>query len=149
MYDPICDLLCGWWKLQIKLMIYIYYVYEATTTIGSNQMKDFGNQALQWSMKPYIAIIKFVKHIVGPKVLGKTCHVVINHDGNVSIWEGQNYGIIPPCQNPKMPSHLNSICFYSIASTRYGDNFDGKWQVFVFAWHCIGIQRLARRPVNP
>eukprot|EP00850_Spirogloea_muscicola_P021580 SM000255S08759 [mRNA] locus=s255:62245:63683:+ [translate_table: standard] len=41
-------------------------------------------------------------------------------------WEGQSYGIIPPGENPKKPGTPNTVRLYSIASTRYGDDFDGR-----------------------
>jgi ferredoxin--NADP+ reductase len=63
---------------------------------------------------------------VGPKAPGETCHIVIEHGGDVPYWEGQSYGIIPPGENPKKPGTPNSVRLYSIASTRYGDDFDGK-----------------------
>jgi hypothetical protein len=46
--------------------------------------------------EPYIGTIKSVKRIVGPNAPGETCHIVIDHEGNVPYWEGQSYGIIPP-----------------------------------------------------
>lgn len=46
--------------------------------------------------KPYTATIVSVERIVGPKAPGETCHIVIDHGGNVPYWEGQCYGIIPP-----------------------------------------------------
>ena len=45
---------------------------------------------------PYTASIVSVERIVGPKAPGETCHVVIDHGGNVPYWEGQSYGVIPP-----------------------------------------------------
>ncbi|KAK9088581.1 hypothetical protein Scep_027663 [Stephania cephalantha] len=70
--------------------------------------------------QPYNATIVSVERLVGPKAPGETCHIVIDHDGNVPYWEGQSYGIIPP------PGTPNTVRLYSIASTRYGDSFDGK-----------------------
>ncbi|KAK6154829.1 hypothetical protein DH2020_009077 [Rehmannia glutinosa] len=64
--------------------------------------------------------------LVGPKAPGETCHIVIDHGGNVPYWEGQSYGIIPPGENPKKPGSPHNVRLYSIASTRYGDFFDGK-----------------------
>ncbi|KAG2330721.1 hypothetical protein Bca52824_001901 [Brassica carinata] len=55
-----------------------------------------------------------------------TCHIVIDHDGKVPYWEGQSYGVIPPGENPKKPGAPHNVRLYSIASTRYGDSFDGK-----------------------
>ena len=45
---------------------------------------------------PYTATIVSVERIVGPKAPGETCHIVIDHGGNVPYWEGQSFGIIPP-----------------------------------------------------
>jgi ferredoxin--NADP+ reductase len=45
---------------------------------------------------PYTATIVSVERAVGPNAPGETCHVVIDHGGNVPYWEGQSYGIIPP-----------------------------------------------------
>lgn len=44
--------------------------------------------------EPYTATIVSVDRIVGPQ--RETCHIVIDHDGNVPYWEGQSYGVIPP-----------------------------------------------------
>ena len=46
--------------------------------------------------EPYIGTVLSVERIVGPNATGETCHIVIDHDGNVPYWEGQSYGIIPP-----------------------------------------------------
>ncbi|KAK3016130.1 hypothetical protein RJ639_007673 [Escallonia herrerae] len=115
---------------------------------------------------PYTAIIASVERIVGPKAPGETCHIVIDHGGNVPYWEGQSYGVIPPVlgpcpsdplrwmyldrhivllivieldydaettilpvdtgENPKKPGAPHNVRLYSIASSRYGDSFDGK-----------------------
>lgn len=45
---------------------------------------------------PYIAKIVSVERIVGAKAPGETCHIVIDHGGNVPYWEGQSYGVIAP-----------------------------------------------------
>ncbi|GJN24500.1 hypothetical protein PR202_gb12243 [Eleusine coracana subsp. coracana] len=76
--------------------------------------------------EPYTATIVSVERLVGPKAPGETCHIVIDHGGNVPYWEGQSYGVIPPGENPKKPGSPNTVRLYSIASTRYGDSFDGK-----------------------
>nr|AAM96978.1 ferredoxin--NADP+ reductase-like protein [Arabidopsis thaliana] len=76
--------------------------------------------------EPYTATIVSVERIVGPQAPGETCHIVIDHDGNVPYWEGQSYGVIPPGENPKKPGAPHNVRLYSIASTRYGDSFDGK-----------------------
>ncbi|GJN23111.1 hypothetical protein PR202_gb10730 [Eleusine coracana subsp. coracana] len=87
--------------------------------------------------EPYTATIVSVERLVGPKAPGETCHVVIDHGGNVPYWEGQSYGdssyvdfntdlLLEPGENPKKPGAPHNVRLYSIASTRYGDNFDGK-----------------------
>ncbi|EPS58368.1 hypothetical protein M569_16446, partial [Genlisea aurea] len=76
--------------------------------------------------EPYTGTIVSVERIVGPRAPGETCHIVIDHGGNVPYWEGQSYGIIPPGENPKKPGSPHNVRLYSIASTRYGDFFDGK-----------------------
>ncbi|KOM53163.1 hypothetical protein LR48_Vigan09g182200 [Vigna angularis] len=76
--------------------------------------------------EPYTATIVSVERLVGPKAPGETCHIVIDHGGNVPYWEGQSYGVIPPGENPKKPGAPHNVRLYSIASTRYGDFFDGK-----------------------
>ncbi|KAK9085840.1 hypothetical protein Sjap_026251 [Stephania japonica] len=71
--------------------------------------------------QPYTATIVSVERLVGPKAPGETCHIVIDHDGNVPYWEGQSYGIIAPGENPKKPGNPNTVRLYSIASTRVPD----------------------------
>ncbi|CAK9141163.1 unnamed protein product [Ilex paraguariensis] len=75
---------------------------------------------------PYTATIVSVERLVGPKAPGETSHIVIDHGGSVPYWEGQSYGVIPPGENLKKPGTPNNVRLYSIASTRYGDFFDGK-----------------------
>lgn len=76
--------------------------------------------------EPFIGTVKSVERIVGPNATGETCHIVIEHNGDMPYWEGQSYGIIPPGENPKKPGQPNTVRLYSIASSRYGDEFDGK-----------------------
>ncbi|XP_037477101.1 ferredoxin--NADP reductase, embryo isozyme, chloroplastic-like [Triticum dicoccoides] len=67
---------------------------------------------------PYTASIVSVERIVGPKAPGETCHIVIDHGGNPFVhFQGEN---------PKKPGAPNTVRLYSIASTRYGDSFDGR-----------------------
>lgn len=88
--------------------------------LAAPPMNTYKNKA------PFTGTIKSVERIVGPNATGETCHIVIDHEGKVPYWEGQSYGIIPPGDNPKKPGTPNSVRLYSIASTRYGDEFDGK-----------------------
>lgn len=53
---------------------------------------------------PYTATIVSVERLVGPKAPGETCHIVIDHGGNVPYWEGQSYGVIPSV------SHYSIFC---------------------------------------
>eukprot|EP01025_Chloroclados_australasicus_P014992 TRINITY_DN1710_c0_g1_i4.p2 TRINITY_DN1710_c0_g1~~TRINITY_DN1710_c0_g1_i4.p2 ORF type:complete len:381 (+),score=46.23 TRINITY_DN1710_c0_g1_i4:68-1210(+) len=78
--------------------------------------------------KPFKAKIKSVERIVGPKATGETCNIVIDTNGDIPFWEGQSYGVIPPgtkvnSRGKEMP---HGTRLYSIASSRYGDYFDGK-----------------------
>merc|ERR1719311_70395 len=77
---------------------------------------------------PFKAKVKSVERIVGPNATGETCHIVIEHQGEVPYWEGQSYGVIPPGTkvNARGKEVAHGVRLYSIASTRYGDEFDGK-----------------------
>jgi hypothetical protein len=94
--------------------------------------------------EPYVGTIESVERIVGPNSPGETCHVVINHAGNMPYWEGQSYGIIPPGTkiNSKGKEVPHGVRLYSIGSTRYGDGFDGFDGLFV------GRDRIRLAPVG-
>lgn len=85
-------------------------------------MNTFSNKA------PLPAKIVSVERIVGPKATGETTHIVIDHGGKMPYWEGQSYGVIPPGSkvNSKGKEVPHGVRLYSIASTRYGDAYDGK-----------------------
>ncbi|KAL6768198.1 FNR1 [Auxenochlorella protothecoides x Auxenochlorella symbiontica] len=78
--------------------------------------------------KPFKAKVISVERIVGPKATGETCHIVLETGGEIPFAEGQSYGVIPPGTkiNSKGKEVPHGTRLYSIASTRYGDNFDGK-----------------------
>lgn len=57
---------------------------------GPMPINTFGPKA------PFIARIRSVEKIVGPKATGETFHVIIETDGKIPYWEGQSYGVIPP-----------------------------------------------------
>lgn len=107
--------------------------YEVTdrsdTAFPQKEMEAFDCPINTYKNKaPFKAKIKSVERIVGPNATGETCHIVIEHDGEVPYWEGQSYGVIPPgtkinARGKEMP---HGVRLYSIASTRYGDTFDGK-----------------------
>ena len=77
---------------------------------------------------PFVGTVKSVERIVGPNATGETCHIIIEHGGKMPFWEGQSYGVIPPGTkvNSKGKEVPHGVRLYSIASTRYGDEFDGK-----------------------
>jgi len=74
---------------------------------------------------PYLSKVISVKRIVGPTATGETCHIIMDHKGEMPYWEGQSYGVIPPGTNPKN-GKPNTVRLYSIASSRYGDDMTGK-----------------------
>jgi ferredoxin--NADP+ reductase len=85
-------------------------------------MNTFGNKA------PFAGKIVSVERIVGPKATGETTHIIIDHQGKMPYWEGQSFGVIPPGfkVNSKGKEVPHGVRLYSIASSRYGDAFDGK-----------------------
>jgi hypothetical protein len=74
---------------------------------------------------PFIGKILSSQKIVGPSAPGEICNVVIDHRGELPYWEGQSYGILPPGIDPKKNKPYG-VRLYSIASTRYGDDKQGK-----------------------
>ena len=49
---------------------------------GEMPMNTFNNKA------PFVAKIRSVERIVGPKATGETCHIIIETEGNIPFWEG-------------------------------------------------------------
>lgn len=78
--------------------------------------------------KPFKAKIKSVEKITGAKATGETYHIIIDTDGDIPFWEGQSYGVIPPGEktNSRGKKVPHGTRLYSIAASRYGDQFDGK-----------------------
>jgi len=74
---------------------------------------------------PFTGKVISTKRIVGPKATGETCHIVINHDGDMPYWEGQSWGVIPPGKREGTEKN-HAVRLYSIASSRYGDDMTGK-----------------------
>ena len=89
---------------------------------GEMPLNTFNNKA------PFKAKIKSVERIVGPKATGETMHIIIETEGKIPFWEGQSYGVIPPGTkiNSKGKEVRHGVRLYSIAASRYGDEFDGK-----------------------
>ena len=74
---------------------------------------------------PFTAKIVSTKRIVGPKATGETCHIIMDHDGDMPFWEGQSWGVIAPGKREK-DGKPHAVRLYSIASSRYGDDMTGK-----------------------
>ncbi|CAD7704664.1 unnamed protein product [Ostreobium quekettii] len=89
---------------------------------GDLPMNTFKNK------QPFVGEVISVERIVGPKATGETCHIRIRTKGKMPFWEGQSYGVIPPGTkiNSKGKEVPLGTRLYSIASTRYGDSFDGQ-----------------------
>mmetsp|Transcript_77203 Transcript_77203/g.113053 ORF Transcript_77203/g.113053 Transcript_77203/m.113053 type:complete len:396 (-) Transcript_77203:353-1540(-) len=78
---------------------------------------------------PFIGKIVSVQRVVGPTAPGEICNVVLDHGGLLPYWEGQSYGVLPPGIDPKKNKPYG-VRLYSIASTRYGDDKQGKTTTF-------------------
>jgi ferredoxin--NADP+ reductase len=80
------------------------------------------------SKKPFEATIRSVERIVGPGATGETTNIVIETGGGIPFVEGQSYGVIPPGTkvNSRGKEVPHGVRLYSIASSRYGDDFDGQ-----------------------
>ena len=78
--------------------------------------------------KPFTGVVKSVERIVGPNATGETMNIVIETRGEIPFHEGQSYGVVPPGTkvNSKGKEVPLGTRLYSIASSRYGDEFDGK-----------------------
>jgi hypothetical protein len=89
---------------------------------GEMPLNTYNNKA------PFKARVKSVERIVGPNATGETCNIVIETEGKIPFWEGQSYGVIPPGTkvNSKGKEVPHGVRLYSIASSRYGDAFDGQ-----------------------
>jgi hypothetical protein len=86
------------------------YWVQSTLPINVAKQKD-----------PFIAEVLSSQEIVGPPAANEINNVVIDHRGEVPYWEGQSYGVLPPGINPKK-NKPHGVRFYSIASTRSGDD---------------------------
>eukprot|EP00592_Proboscia_alata_P014933 CAMPEP_0194394524 /NCGR_PEP_ID=MMETSP0174-20130528/123900_1 /TAXON_ID=216777 /ORGANISM="Proboscia alata, Strain PI-D3" /LENGTH=340 /DNA_ID=CAMNT_0039190329 /DNA_START=449 /DNA_END=1471 /DNA_ORIENTATION=- len=73
---------------------------------------------------PFTGKVISSKRIVGPQATGETCHVIVDHKGDMPYWEGQSWGVIAPGTREK-DGKAHSVRLYSIASSRYGDDMTG------------------------
>jgi len=89
---------------------------------GDMPLNTFSNKT------PFVGKVRSVERCVGPKATGDTFHIIIDTEGNIPFWEGQSYGVIPPGTkiNSKGKEVKHGVRLYSIASSRYGDAFDGQ-----------------------
>ena len=74
-------------------------------------------------------VVKSVESLVGPGATAEHCKIVLQTDGGIPAREGQCYGVIPPGMDvdPKTGAEKPHYARqYSIASSRYGDDFDGQ-----------------------
>eukprot|EP00922_Rhytidocystis_sp_ex-Travisia-forbesii_P057900 GHVS01085666.1.p1 GENE.GHVS01085666.1~~GHVS01085666.1.p1 ORF type:complete len:486 (-),score=51.22 GHVS01085666.1:244-1701(-) len=75
--------------------------------------------------QPLLAHVNRVESLVTSGGRPAICHVELDLEGKMRYWEGQSIGVVPPGNNPKT-GKPNSVRLYSIASTRYGDDGDGR-----------------------
>jgi sulfite reductase alpha subunit-like flavoprotein len=73
---------------------------------------------------PYVGKVVSVDRMVGPDATGETCHIVIDHGGNMPYYEGQSFGVVAPLIDQKNGKPAKTR-LYSIASSRYGDDMTG------------------------
>lgn len=87
-------------KLNSKLILCMSVQQARTTKVAVSPLSledaKVPPMHLYKTKEPYTGTIVSVERLVGPKAPGETCHIVIDHGGNVPYWEGQSYGIIPP-----------------------------------------------------
>lgn len=75
---------------------------------------------------PMTVTVERVKSLVRSQDgLPSISHIVLNTEGKFKYWEGQSLGILPPGINEKT-GKPNSVRLYSMCSTRYGDDRQGK-----------------------
>jgi ferredoxin--NADP+ reductase len=110
---------------------------QATTKISKTPVKtpsleDFNNTSnlplnTFGPKAPFKATVKSVKRIVGDNAPGEVCDIIIETKGDIPFVEGQSYGVIPPGTkiNSRGKEVPHGTRLYSIASSRYGDEFDG------------------------
>ncbi|XP_062079293.1 ferredoxin--NADP reductase, root isozyme 2, chloroplastic-like [Humulus lupulus] len=75
---------------------------------------------------PHTATILSVKKISGSNAPAETYHIVLVHDGSFPHWEGQVFGVMPAPENPFEPGDTEMLSYFSGASSRYGDYFNGR-----------------------
>ncbi|KAF4377978.1 hypothetical protein G4B88_004585 [Cannabis sativa] len=75
----------------------------------------------------HTATILSVDKISGPNAPGEIYRIVYFHDGFLPYWEGQVLRVMKaPDENPFEPGNPKNLSYFSAASSRYGDFFNGK-----------------------
>lgn len=130
---------CGWRNHNVICMS-VQQASVQKVTVSPLELENPSEPPLNLHKpkEPYTATIVSVETLVGPKAPGETCHIVINHDGNVPYWEGQSYGVIPPV------SRLLMIPFYAftVFSIRIL-NVNSQWYLFRTSIHAESIFSLS------
>jgi len=106
-----------------------YTVYTKPATSLPLEMEKLELPMNTWKNKdPLPCKVQSVERIVGPKATGETCHIIIETNGKAPYWEGQSYGVVPPGTkiNSRGKEVPHGVRLYSIASSRYGDLYDGQ-----------------------
>ncbi|KAL5566456.1 hypothetical protein UlMin_029620 [Ulmus minor] len=75
---------------------------------------------------PHTVTVLKVEKIADSNAPGETYHVVFDHRGFLPHWEGQVFGVMPPPDNPFEPGDATKLSYFSAASTRYGEFFNGR-----------------------
>ena len=83
--------------------------------------------------EPYTATIVSVERLVGPKAPGETCHIVIDHGGNLPYWEGQSYGVIPPVSRLV----LTTLSLYIIMIKKHYTNIAPLSHILQRFYNCV------------
>jgi len=95
---PSIDLKAARSRSQYIVCMSVQQASKAKVSVSPLSLEDAKEPPLNIykPKEPYTATIVSVERIVGPKAPGETCHIVIDHDGNLPYWEGQSYGVVPP-----------------------------------------------------
>ncbi|XP_030509591.2 ferredoxin--NADP reductase, embryo isozyme, chloroplastic [Cannabis sativa] len=81
---------------------------------------------LYTSSAPHTATILSVKKITGENASTETYHIVFDHGRFLPHWEGQVFGVMPAPENPFTVGNSSQLRYFTSASSRYGDMFNGR-----------------------
>ncbi|XP_062076416.1 ferredoxin--NADP reductase, embryo isozyme, chloroplastic-like [Humulus lupulus] len=74
---------------------------------------------------PHTAPVLSVEKITGENASTEIYHIVFDHGRFLPHWEGQVFGVMPALKNPFDIGNSSNIRYFSAASSRYGDTFNG------------------------